>query len=286
LVELLVVIGIIALLISILLPSLSRAREAANRTKCLSNLRQIGLAMVQYTFDNKGYFPASARYEPCDPSDFIYWEPQGTASADGSISNYWSAPGRPVFTGETMQQMLDASPMTKYMGQHFNPNNWRCPSDDYTHRLRFPAYTYSYVLNMFLDNNIDQIDGSALAWLGGQVMKMPRIKHPSSCFMMLEESAQTIDDGYFSVVGFGSGIGAVTINGVTMYPGNTGTNWLSVVHDSTVHRPDQNMTPAEMTLGIPNPNGKGNAVFCDGHAEYTTRAYLENPVLRHWDPTF
>lgn len=54
LVELLVVIGIIALLISILLPSLSRAREAGNTTKCLSNLRQIGQAMMVYASENKG----------------------------------------------------------------------------------------------------------------------------------------------------------------------------------------------------------------------------------------
>jgi prepilin-type N-terminal cleavage/methylation domain-containing protein/prepilin-type processing-associated H-X9-DG protein len=57
LVELLVVIGIIALLISILLPTLNRAREQAQRTKCLANLRSIGQMVVMYENQFKGAVP-------------------------------------------------------------------------------------------------------------------------------------------------------------------------------------------------------------------------------------
>jgi prepilin-type N-terminal cleavage/methylation domain-containing protein len=57
LVELLVVIGIIAVLISVLLPALARSREHAQSVKCLSNLRQIGIACLQYAQENKGWLP-------------------------------------------------------------------------------------------------------------------------------------------------------------------------------------------------------------------------------------
>jgi len=56
-VELLVVIGIIALLISILLPALNAAKERANRVKCSSNLRQVGQGLLLYANDNKGIYP-------------------------------------------------------------------------------------------------------------------------------------------------------------------------------------------------------------------------------------
>ena len=67
LVELLVVIGIIALLISILLPTLGRARAAANDLKCKSNLRSIGQGINIYTVTNKGSLPIGEGYPPGTP---------------------------------------------------------------------------------------------------------------------------------------------------------------------------------------------------------------------------
>jgi len=62
LVELLVVIGIIAVLIGILLPALNKARESARTIKCAANLRSIGQGLAMYVAQNKQTFPAAYIY--------------------------------------------------------------------------------------------------------------------------------------------------------------------------------------------------------------------------------
>jgi prepilin-type N-terminal cleavage/methylation domain-containing protein/prepilin-type processing-associated H-X9-DG protein len=80
LIELLVVIAIIAILASILFPVFARARENARRASCQSNLKQIGLAMMQYTQDYDEKYPAVWRSIPstqlsynAEPSNYFTW---------------------------------------------------------------------------------------------------------------------------------------------------------------------------------------------------------------------
>jgi len=72
LVELLVVIGIIALLVAMLLPALNKARRASQTVACLSNLRQIGLGIIMYASEQHGQLPAG-QWENWTPGDDARW---------------------------------------------------------------------------------------------------------------------------------------------------------------------------------------------------------------------
>jgi prepilin-type N-terminal cleavage/methylation domain-containing protein len=156
LVELLVVIGIIAMLIAILLPTLSRAKEQANRTACMSNLRQLASALLMYSDENKGYYPHCA--PAVNDDDWIYWQPA---------------------------RKQDDGRLVKYMGKKFNPKVYRCPSDDIPPGR---AYQYSYTVNYFITGWYGDLNKCPRN-------KVSKVKMPSQKILMVDESHETIDDG-------------------------------------------------------------------------------------------
>jgi prepilin-type N-terminal cleavage/methylation domain-containing protein/prepilin-type processing-associated H-X9-DG protein len=247
LVELLVVIGIIALLISILLPSLSRAREQGKAIKCLSNMRQLGTAFVQYFNNNKGSFPFAAGNLVPNNEDWIWW--QKTVQAPGV---YGGVPyfGRPV--PDPAQ-----SAIAPYIGQ-FNPEYFICPSDDVTSHKTGGAgggYFYSYAMNCLMDARLKTTP------------KVTGIRESTEKVMLVEEDDQTIDDGYWSPPTYDTAGNVV----------RGGGNLLAVRHDRRKHQPDSTTTP------LPNADLRGNVLFVDGHAEFASREFVH--LDYHVNPT-
>ncbi len=95
LVELLVVIGIIALLIGLLIPALTRAREQAKAAKCLSNLHQMGVAAFVYTAENRGQFPLAV----ASASLTVYWDFDETVPTNIRPGLLWGGKTNDPFTG-------------------------------------------------------------------------------------------------------------------------------------------------------------------------------------------
>lgn len=86
LIELLTVIAVIAVLSAILIPAVGRARESANQSKCVSNLRQIGVAVQSYANDHKGRYPEASFSGPDGKPWCRVIEPYVGMESDGTES--------------------------------------------------------------------------------------------------------------------------------------------------------------------------------------------------------
>lgn len=127
LIELLVVIAIVALLISILVPALGRAREVGRRTVCGSNLRQFGIAFTSYSSDFDSWFPAKPVWNNDNPSIQEKRDAQRAASIEWGPN--FSGMIRDVverkYTRDESATDVSASPI--YLPE---PKLLKCPSDN------------------------------------------------------------------------------------------------------------------------------------------------------------
>ncbi len=136
LIEVLVVVGIIALLISIALPLLGRSRMLARQTVCASNLRQIGLAMTMYASSNRSWGPPWAGWV----SDFVLANNSGPK---GYRSTGWTEALYPFLGGRDDPRLLEADPDLEAKWQGYPTLHvYHCPGRPYEPRY-FSSYFYN-----------------------------------------------------------------------------------------------------------------------------------------------
>lgn len=116
LIELLVVIAIIAILIALLLPAVQQAREAARRSSCKNNLKQIGLAMHNY-HDVYGIFPLGA----ISRASRSRWDNPTETCGTSGLQSAWSIAILPQLERNDLYQ--------NYIGEQFSDNS-QCPIDE------------------------------------------------------------------------------------------------------------------------------------------------------------
>jgi prepilin-type N-terminal cleavage/methylation domain-containing protein len=246
LVELLVVIAIIAVLLAVLLPSLSKVRLVAEEVLCRQNLKQYGIAGVLYSDDNSGRFPGAwdSVYKQKDPAGsyvsdyYCLWHDktrnpglQAYQKYRGALWTYIGGAGKTHFCKTFARFAVDAPP-------HMN-HNATIPVD--------PQFCYS--MNAFLGADTF-------------VVKIQDVRGPSSVFFFSEENCWPNDAIYGYTLNDNALCGAPEVS-------YKRAAWTCLRTQAPPYK-DAFGSYHKTTIGAMN-DGMANAVFVDQHVELVSQ---------------
>jgi prepilin-type N-terminal cleavage/methylation domain-containing protein/prepilin-type processing-associated H-X9-DG protein len=244
LIELLVVISIIAVLIALLLPAVQAAREAARRSQCVNNLKQIGLAFHNYQSANGALPPAKVYSGSCYYSNggkglvlnttaltmiLSYIEQSSLYNAynfsQASANNGWETtmsdggPGNTIVVGSSV---VNTTVVGSLVGSFW------CPSDAAPQAVNLTGTTYNAQHAMRSNYLVSSAQYTDYDCPGGAGMGYPNSALRGSFFSDLATSFADIRDGLSNTF-----LAGESVQGPGHYSSNYGPYWGSGVHTST-----------------------------------------------------
>jgi len=246
LVELLVVIGIIAILVSILLPSLAKARNQANSVKCASNMRQLYMACAMFAGENKDHLPRPSIVGSDRPT--IPEVDRTTVFAQEDL------PGKPAASGRAD---LKIGALWRYIpGIDARRKVILCPSDNGEKTQGGGPVSsgeernFSYSWNAYITDPNDQQRGGGKRLLG---IQLGRVRNPGDKIMICEELAP--NDGWWLVYDL-DGVGTTPRGDDWPAGRHAGQRYVNSGRQASIGTPDY-----QRYLDV----GRANHVFFDGH---------------------
>jgi prepilin-type N-terminal cleavage/methylation domain-containing protein/prepilin-type processing-associated H-X9-DG protein len=278
LIELLVVIAIIAILAAILFPVFAKVREKARQTACVSNLKQLGTAMIMYSTDYDGYLPSPYvyAYYNVQPSGLYAYQLNtyiANEAYNGSTS-VWVCPDQTVFppAGSTDKKPSRSYAMNIYL---VGPGTFTCGSSGACTSLK-AAHSPIHDPDSFYARPSDETkkglgDGGAGTgstnlpdYYDDNPINDSAITDPSLTDMLFEAMPETKQSPAY-------------------YDGETANNgdWMSVKGFWTNATNEAKFYYATDTPDVPYHTGLSNYLFCDGHVKARTPEKQGYDITQH-----